>query len=201
MTDLRHDDMERELLDYLDGQLPADRADDLRRRLADEPELRRLLAQHEILRAGLHRLAEADPADVDETRQRERIVEAVRRQQRNRQTRRKVFRPALTGLAAAAACVVAVVLAWTVLRPTDDVHSDPETAGPVVAVRLHRADAPGLAPRVQVTMRRLDAQPIPASRTGEGAVVAVVTERLGADPPEMPLPPYLTALPVQELGG
>lgn len=201
MTDPEHDNMERELLDYLDGQLPADRAESLGRRLAGDTELRRLMATHEALRDGLHRLAETDIADVDQTGQRERIVEVIRREQRSMRRRRRIVRPVVAGLAAAAACVVAVTLAWTILRPADDVHSRADITGPFVRVRLHRAEAIPANPQVRISMRRLDAPPMPASGRGEGAVVAVVTESLPFDTPAPTLPPHFSALTVDGLGG
>jgi len=107
---------QRELTEYLDGQLSRRQALDLERRLAEDPALREELRRYAALEGQLSALGAAEPAGVDYDAQRQDILYALERKallERRPPVRIIRFWPGVFAAAAAAA----VFLVGRVLTP------------------------------------------------------------------------------------
>jgi anti-sigma factor RsiW len=172
MTEDR-DKLEMLLCEYLDGQLSADQAAELERRLAEDPALREELRRYSALQRQLSALGEQDRDEAQFDAQRVSIMAAVeRRALLRRQGGRRwiVLRPVLTGLAAAAAVVIIVDVAWRVWMPGGPREGTQIVSGP----GLDRPPAVPRTPQPTVSVAVLPVAPQPT----EEAEVRVECPRL-----------------------
>jgi predicted protein tyrosine phosphatase len=142
------EDIERQLVRYLDGELSDREARALEDRLQGDPRLRELLQQYAALDAGLAALRERPVEGLDEELQRADIVAALERKVllNGPSHRRRLSRPWAAALAAAA--VVAVAAAVTLLLLSR--QTGPQPPGrPVVRAGMLPAGPQGGAGIVQ----------------------------------------------------
>ncbi len=113
-------DLEFELSEYLDGNLPAHEAARLEKLLAEDNELRQQLQDYASLNEGLSKIGRAELEDIDYDRQRSEVMAAIERKvllegypARRRQV---AIRWMAGGLAAAAAVLIVASLALQLFR-------------------------------------------------------------------------------------
>lgn len=192
-----HHDLETRILAWLDGELPPHQADRLQQQLRDDPRAAKLLDQHRSLQAALNEHFGRSPA-FEDADQRRAILNQLPASTLRRRLR---FRPVLAGATAAAACVLAVGAAWLWLDVADkasDQAPPPPGPQPAVVTRLHVPATPraGIA---QMTVHRQPPRNAPPP-DHEGTIVAVTVPDEKPSAP-LPLPPYLSFLPIDWTNG
>lgn len=175
----RHEDIEFELSQLLDGELSAERARELRQRMAGDPALAEQFRLYQSLQAGIEAQADDLPA-VDWNVQRESIRAALERDALLEMPVRiwpgRLMRWAAAG-AAAAAMIVAAAMLWSLFQAPP--------AGPQLDVVVAPPTAPPAGEAVVV------AQVLgPPARTGRATLEVAVREPTARDLGQVPVRPW-----------
>lgn len=200
MTSPMDDNLEFQLSQYLDGQLPPAEAARLQQRLAEDSNLRDELRLYQSLERRLDALAADGPSEIDFRAQRQNILAALERKSLLTVRRRPlVFRPVfITSFASAIAA--AVLLLWG-LGPllTHATHAPaPQSAAQITVALLPQAPPAGPTQAV-IELRPMALGELPVdvghqelaqSDMPAGTVLMSVGQTVAADAPQMPFMTY-----------